>query len=423
MKDKNSLSNKIWFTIFMIILYRIGSYIPIPGVDAVVMESLMQQNKTGIMGMFNMLSGGSLGRMSIFALAIMPYITSSIIIQLFSMSSQKLADLKKEGESGRKKITQISRYLTIFIATMQGFAITAALETMQTPLGKVVLISGGLFKFIGVMSLVVGTMLLMWLGEQITSKGIGNGSSMIIFIGIISELPGSIISSLELIRKGAMPIGTYIITAFMCILTLMFVVFCERALRKIPMQYPRHVNNSGMSAENSFLPIKINIAGVIPPMFADAVLRFPVTIANFSTDADSIFSNISILLSHGKPLFIILYSALIVFFCFTYTAIVFNTEEITNNMKKSNIIVENKRPGLSTQTHLDNIVLKTTTIGALYILSICLLPEIFINLFNISLVGGTTMMIIVNVVIDTFTQIQSYNLNERYEKIATRLKR
>lgn len=422
MQNKNNLSSKILFTIFMIILYRFGSYIPIPGVDAVVMESLMQQNKTGIMGMFNMLSGGSLGRMSIFALAIMPYITSSIIIQLFSMSSKKLAELKKEGEQGRKKITQISRYLTIFIAATQGFAITTALYVTETPLGKVVLISAGMFKFIGVMSLVVGTMLLMWLGEQITAKGIGNGSSMIIFVGIISELPGSVLSSLELIRKGALPISSYFISALICFATLLFVVFCERALRKIPIQYPRHHHAPSITSENSHLPIKINISGVIPPMFADAMLRFPVTIANFSSDSDSIFNSISIMLSHGKPLFMILYSVLIIFFCFTYTAIVFNTEEVTNNMKKSNIIVATKRPGLPTQEYLESIVLKTTAVGALYILIICLLPEVFMSLFNISLVGGTTMMIIANVVMDTFSQIKSHTLSTKYEALSKRLR-
>ena len=425
MKAQASLSQKILFTIMMVMLYRFGSYIPLPGVDAIAMENLMKQNSSGIMGMFNMLSGGSLGRMSIFALAIMPYITSSIIIQLFSMSYKALSDMKKEGESGRKKMNQISRYLTIIIASMQALAIVSALETMQTPSGeKIVLISGLIFKTIGVMSLVVGTMLLMWLGEQVTSKGIGNGSSMIIFFGIVSEIPSNFFSSMELIRKGALPIESYALTMFVSILIMLFVIFCEKAIRKIPMHYPKHYGTGApsMSAENSFLPIKINIAGVIPPMFADAMLRFPVTIANLSTDPSSIWGSVSMQLSRGKPLFMILYSGLIIFFCFTYTSIVFNTEEISNNFKKGNIVIGSRRPGVPTQEYLDHVVLRTTAVGAIYICLLCILPEVLFSAINLTVVGGTTMMILVNVVVDTFGQIQSYALGNRYDMISKRLK-
>ncbi len=420
--SNSSLWRKIWFTICMIILYRFGSYIPIPGIDAVVMNQFMQQNQSGIMGMFNMLSGGSLGRMSIFALAIMPYITSSIIIQLLSMSYKTLAEMKKNGEQGRKKINQISRYLTILISVIQGLGITSALEMTQLPIGKLVMIPGPLFKFVGVISLVVGTMLLMWLGEQITAKGIGNGSSIIIFIGIISQVPGNIISSLELIRKGGLPVASYAATIIFSLLMIAIVIFCEKAIRKIKIHHPKHHNESVTNQENSFLPIKINIAGVIPPMFADAMLRFPLTIANFSNNPDSMLSNIGTWLSHGKPIFMVLYTMLIVFFCFTYTAIVFNTEEIATNVKKSNVVVNSIRPGEKTREYLDFVVTRVTCIGSAYIATICLIPEILSYNFNISIVGGTTVMIVVNVVIDTFTQIQSYSMPTRYDRIAKRLR-
>jgi len=417
------LYKRLVFTLLMILVFRIGSYIPIVGVDARALEELTRQNQSGILGMFNVLSGGSLGRMSIFALGIVPYITSSIVLQLFSIIYKPFDALKKEGEVGRKKLNQYSRYLTIFLATFQSYGIAAGLLGTITNSGSVVIIPALLFKFAAVTTLVVGTIFLMWLGEQITSRGIGNGSSIIIFVGIVSGIPSGIISTFELIRKGTIsyPLGLFIILTVLFL--VMFVIFFERALRKIPIHYPKHRVGAMVSQDTSYIPLKLNTSGVIAPMFASSLLLFPVTILNLSGQGSGIAQWISYNLSHGRPLFIGLYCMLIVFFCFFYTTVVFNSEEVSNNLKKYSAIVPGKRPGSSTAEYFDYVLERITSIGALYICFVCVLPEILMNKLTVSFaLGGTSMLIVVNVVIDTLSQIQSYSFSKKYENAVRKIK-
>ncbi|AAU04094.1 preprotein translocase subunit SecY [Rickettsia typhi] len=423
-KSSNDLVSRIIFTIFMLIICRIGSFIPIPGIDSIALNSVAEKNQFGILGMFNMLSGGSLGRMSIFALAIMPYITASIIIQLMSVAYKPLENLKKEGESGKRKINQLSRYLTVLLASFQAYGVALSLESMVTNTGPVVILAGFFFRVTTVITLVVGTMLLMWLGEQITQRGIGNGTSLIIFIGIISGVPSAIISMFELSRKGALSPLIAITVCIGVVLLIAIIIFFEKAQRKLLVQYPkRQVGNKIYGGEATHMPLKLNTSGVIPPIFASSILLFPTTLANFSNSNSETMSMLSYYLGHGKPVYILLYVVLIMFFSFFYTAIVFNSEETANNLRKYGAYIPGKRPGKNTSDYFDYILTRLTVIGGLYLSIICVIPELLMNKYVISLsLGGTSFLIVVNVVLDTMTQIQTYLFSSKYEGLMKKIK-
>lgn len=423
-KNETNLAKKILFTFALLIVCRLGSFIPIAGIDSVALDMLAQQNQSGVLGMFNMLSGGSLARMSIFALAIMPYITASIIIQLMSIAYKPLENLKKEGELGRRKINQLSRYLTVFLASLQAYGIAVGLEGMLTPYGPVVIIAGLFFKMTTVITLVVGTVFLMWIGEQITSRGIGNGSSLIIFVGIVSGVPNAIISMFELSRKGGLsPFVALTVCCFVFVIIAM-VIFFERAQRKIIVQYPkRQVGNKIFGGDVTHMPLKLNTSGVIPPIFASSILLFPATIGNFSPNYSGMIEFLVYHLGHGKPLYIILYIVLIVFFSFFYTAVVFNSEETANNLRKYGAYIPGKRPGKNTADYFDYLLVRLTVIGSIYLSLICVLPEMLMNKYSISFaLGGTSFLIVVNVVLDTFSQIQTYLFSNRYESLIKKMK-
>lgn len=422
--SKSDLTSRILFTLGVLIVCRIGSYIPVAGIDSGILNDIAVQNQGGILGMFNMLSGGSLGRMSIFALAIMPYITSSIIIQLMTIAYKPLENLKKDGEAGKKKLTQISRYLTVVLASMQAYGVAVSLETMSTGAGSVVVVSSGLFKLTTVITLVVGTMFLMWLGEQITVRGIGNGSSLIIFVGIVSGLPSAIISMFELARRGGTsPIVAIVVT--LCVISLIaIIIFFERAQRKVLVQYPkRQVGNKIYGGDATHMPLKLNTAGVIPPIFASSILLFPLTIANFSKSNSAFMDALTYHLGHGKPLYILAYIILIVAFSFLYTAVVFNSEETAKNLGKYGAYIPGKRPGNNTSEYFDYLLTRLTVIGSFYLCVICIVPEIFMNKFAVAFsLGGTSLLIVVNVVIDTFTQVQTHMFSSKYEGLIRKMK-
>lgn len=418
------LSKRILFTLVVLIICRVGSFIPIAGIDSVALGDITRQNQGGVLGMFNMLSGGSLGRMSIFALAIMPYITSSIIIQLMSIAYKPLENLKKEGEVGRRKINQLSRYLTVFLAAFQAYGVAISLEGMTTISGPVVIIPGLFFKVTTILTLVVGTMFLMWLGEQITARGIGNGSSLIIFIGIISGVPSAIISMFELSRKGAI---SPILVIFIClgvVAMIATILFFEKAQRRILVQYPkRQVGNKMYGGDSTHMPLKLNTSGVIPPIFASSLLLFPLTMANFTHSDSEVMQWLAFNIGHGKILYIILYVALIMFFSFLYTAVVFNSEETANNLRKYGAYIPGIRPGKNTAEYFDQVLTRLTVIGGIYLSIICVVPEMLMNKYAISFsLGGTSFLIVVNVVMDTFVQIQTHLFSSRYESLVKKMK-
>ncbi|MCC8376859.1 MAG: preprotein translocase subunit SecY [Rickettsia endosymbiont of Graphium doson] len=423
-KSSNDLINRIIFTIFVLIICRFGSFIPIAGIDAIALGSIAEKNQSGILGMFNMLSGGSLGRMSIFALAIMPYITASIIIQLMSVAYKPLENLKKEGEAGKRKINQLSRYLTVLLASLQAYGVAVSLESIVTNTGPVVIIPGLFFKVTTVITLVVGTMLLMWLGEQITQRGIGNGTSLIIFIGIISGVPSAIISMFELSRKGALSPLVAIAVCIGVVALISIIIFFEKAQRKLLVQYPkRQVGNKIYGGDSTYMPLKLNTSGVIPPIFASSILLFPATLANFSSSNSEIMNMLTYYLGHGKPIYILLYVALIMFFSFFYTAIVFNSEETASNLRKYGAYIPGKRPGKNTSEYFDYILTRLTVVGGIYLSIICIIPELLMNKYVISLsLGGTSFLIVVNVVLDTLTQIQTYLFSSKYESLMKKVK-
>jgi len=423
-KSSNDLINRIIFTIFVLIICRFGSFIPIAGIDSIVLNSIAEKNQSGILGMFNMLSGGSLGRMSIFALAIMPYITASIIIQLMSVAYKPLENLKKEGEAGKRKINQLSRYLTVLLASLQAYGVALSLESIVTNAGPVVIIPGLFFKVTTVITLVVGTMLLMWLGEQITQRGIGNGTSLIIFIGIVSGVPSAIISMFELSRKGALSPLIALAVCMGVIILIAIIIFFEKAQRKLLVQYPkRQVGNKIYGGDSTYMPLKLNTSGVIPPIFASSILLFPATLANFSNSNSEVMNTLTYYLGHGKPVYILLYVALIMFFSFFYTAIVFNSEETANNLRKYGAYIPGKRPGKNTSEYFDYILTRLTVIGGIYLSIICIIPELLMNKYVISLsLGGTSFLIVVNVVLDTLTQIQTYLFSSKYENLMKKVK-
>ncbi|MDG1437018.1 MAG: preprotein translocase subunit SecY [Rickettsiaceae bacterium] len=424
-KSQGELSSRILFTLGILVVCRVGSFVPIPGVDSIALASLAQRAQDGVLGMFNMLSGGSLERMSIFALAIMPYITASIIIQLMTIAYKPLENLKKEGEAGRRKINQLSRYLTVIFAAFQAYGITIGLEATVTPYGPVVIIDSLIFKISTIITLVVGTMFLMWLGEQISSRGIGNGTSLIIFVGIVSGLPSAVISMFELARKGAMsPLAVIAICAgVLAMITL--IIFFERAQRRVLVQYPkRQVGNKVYGGDATHMPLKLNTSGVIPPIFASSVLLFPATISSFSQSSDSeIIATISHYLGHGKPLFMLLYVSLIVFFSFFYTAVVFNSEDTANNLRKNGAYVPGRRPGKNTAEYFDYLLTRLTVIGSAYLSVVCIVPELLMNKYSVAFaLGGTSFLIVVNVVLDTFAQIQTHLFSSRYEGLVKKMR-
>ncbi|MBE9604216.1 preprotein translocase subunit SecY [Acetobacteraceae bacterium H6797] len=412
------LKKRLWFTLGALIIYRLGTYIPVPGVDAAVMAEVLNQHGGGILGMFDMFTGGALGRMTVFALNIMPYISASIIVQLMSAAVPSLEALKKEGESGRKKLNQYTRYLTVLIAIFQAWGIAIGLESMQGQFGPAVYEAGMFFRISCVTSLVGGTMFLMWLGEQITARGIGNGISLIIFAGIVANLPHALASTLELGRTGALSAAFIIFFLIAALAVIAFVVFVERAQRRIPVQYPkRQVGNRQFGGESSHLPLKINTAGVIPPIFASSLLLLPATFAGFSGNAEETWiTRTAALLAHGQPLYMGLYVALIIFFSFFYTAVVFNPQETADNLKKYGGFVPGVRPGQATANYFDKVLTRLTAVGAIYISVVCLLPEILISKYGVPFYfGGTSLLIIVSVTMDTVAQVQSHLFAHQYE--------
>ncbi len=416
------LKKRIWFTLGALLVYRIGTYIPVPGVDASVLNELLQSRSGGgILGMFNMFSGGALGRMTVFALNIMPYISASIIIQLMSAAVPTLETLKKEGESGRKKLNQYTRYLTVIIAMFQSYGIAVGLEGMHGSFGAAVVDPGAFFRLSCVVSLVGGTMFLMWLGEQITARGIGNGISLIIFSGIVANVPHALATLLELGRTGALSpvfILAFIVIAFAVIA---FIVFMERAQRRVVIQYPkRQVGSRMFGGDATHMPLKVNTSGVIPPIFASSILLIPATIAGFSGRVGGagggILGTIGNALGHGQPAFMIAYAAMIIFFSYFYTAVVFNPQETADNLKKYGGFIPGIRPGTATANYFDYVLTRLTTIGAIYLVVVCLLPEILISNYGVPFYfGGTSIMIVVSVTMDTVTQIQSHLLAHQYE--------
>jgi preprotein translocase subunit SecY len=411
------LRKRIWFTLGALIIYRLGTYIPVPGVDAAVMAQLLQQHGGGILGMFDMFTGGALRRMTVFALNIMPYISASIIVQLMTAAMPSLEALKKEGEQGRIKLNQYTRYLTVAIAMVQSYGITIGLENMRGAVGPAVPHPGFTFVFTAVVTLVGGTMFLMWLGEQITARGVGNGTSLIIMAGIVANLPSALASLLELGRTGAL--STIFIIGFfvLAIAVIAFIVFMERAYRRVPVQYPkRQVGNRMFGGDSTHIPLKINTSGVIPPIFASSILLIPATIAGFTGGGSGWLTFLSAQLGPGTPLYLALYAAMIIFFAYFYTAVVFNPEETADNLKKYGGFVPGIRPGSATAQYFDYVLTRLTTIGALYLAAVCLLPQFLISDYGLPFYfGGTSILIVVSVTMDTITQIQSHLLAHQYE--------
>jgi preprotein translocase subunit SecY len=411
----SELKSRLWFVLGALVVYRLGAHIPVPGIDPTVLKQLFDSQSGGILGMFNMFSGGALSRFTVFALGIMPYISASIIMQLATVVSPKLEQLKKEGEAGRRTITKYTRYGTVLLATFQGLGIAIALEGQA----GLVLDPGMAFRLTAVITLVSGTMFLMWLGEQITERGIGNGISIIIFAGIVAGLPSAIGSTLELARTGAFSIPLVVFLLVAIILVTALVVFVERGQRKITVNYAkRQVGNKVYGGQTTHLPLKLNMAGVIPPIFASSIILFPATLAGWFGSSEKLYwlKDMSNLLSPGQPIYILFFAAAIMFFCFFYTALVFNPKETADNLKKSGAFVPGIRPGEQTANYIDKIMGRLTLIGAIYITLVCLLPEFLRLKFNTPFYfGGTSLLIIVVVTMDFMTQVQSHLMSHQYE--------
>ena len=415
----DELKKRLWFTVFALIVFRLGTFIPLPGIDPNVLSDIFARNSGGILGMFNMFAGGALERMTIFALNIMPYISASIIIQLGQSVIPSLAALKKEGEAGHRKITQMTRYLTVLITIVQGYGIAVGLQSMTGSAGISAVVNPGfVFIFTTVVSLVGGTMFIVWLGEQITSRGVGNGSSLIITVGIIANIPSALAQTFELGRVGSMSLGVIALLMIMVLLLIYVIVLVERAQRKITIQYPkRQVGMRMTAAESSHLPLKINPTGVIPPIFASSLLLLPITIANLSAENGPAWvQTLSQLLGHGQPLYLGLYAFLIAFFAFFYTAVVFNPEDTADNLKKHGGFIAGIRPGKNTAEYLDYVITRLTVLGAFYLVALCILPEILISKLSVPCVlGGTTLLIVVQVTMDFVGQLQSHLIAYQYE--------
>ena len=412
----DELKKRLLFTLGALIIYRLGTYVPLPGINPGALSDVFSQQSSGILGMFDMFSGGALGRMTIFALNIMPYITASIIMQLMTAIVPTLEALKKDGESGRKQINQYTRYLTVLLATVQGYGIAVGLESAS----GVVSDPGMFFRVTTVVTLVGGTLFLMWLGEQITSRGVGNGISLIIFSGIVAELPTALAGTLELGRTGALSVVLLLALFVMAAAVIAFIVFIERSVRKIVVQYPkRQHGNKVFGGDQSFLPLKINVPGVIPPIFASSLLLMPVSIINLSGGQDGgaeWLVTLNALLGRGQPLYLAIYIGLIVFFAFFYTAIVFNPEDTAENLRKYGGYIPGIRPGKTTADYLDSILTRLTVLGAAYLAAVCILPEILISQYAVPFYfGGTSLLIVVTVTLDTVGQVQSHLLAHQYE--------
>ena len=412
------LKKRLWFTLAALIVYRLGTYIPLPGIDPVILEDIFRQQQGGILGMFNMFAGGALGRMTIFALNIMPYISAAIILQLMTSVSPTLGALKKEGEAGRKKINQYTRYLTVLIAALQAYGVAVGIEGMTGTQGSAVVDPGYFFRFTAVVSLVGGTVFLMWLGEQITARGVGNGISLIIFAGIVAGLPAALVSTLELGRTGAL--STAFIAALLvgAVAIVYGMVWFERAQRRIIVQYPkRQVGNKMFGGEASHLPLKLNTSGVIPLIFASSILLMPITVISFTAQQGGGFlSELATWLGRGSPSYLLIYASLIAFFAFFYTAVVFNPVDTADNLKKYGGFIPGIRPGKNTADYLDYVLTRLTVVGAAYLVAVAILPEILISQYAVPFFfGGTSLLIVVSVTLDTVAQIQSHLLAHQYE--------
>ena len=413
------LKQRLIFVFLALIVFRIGSFIPVPGIDPAALAELFKQNKDSIIGMFNMFSGGALSRLSLFALGVMPYISASIIMQLLSAVIPQLEQMKKEGEAGRRKITQYTRYGTLVLATFQAIGISIALQTQSVGGLQVVPNPGPAFVFTAVVSLVTGTLFLMWLGEQITERGIGNGISLIIFAGIVAGLPSAIGGTLELARTGELHPLLVLMIVVLAALVTAFVIFMERGQRRITVNYARRQQGRKVyAAQKTHLPLKVNMAGVIPPIFASSIILFPATIGSFvgKTEGMAWLGDISTLLSPGQPVYVIFYALAIVFFCFFYTALVFNPKDTADNLKRSGAFIPGIRPGDQTAQYIDTVMSRLTLWGAIYITAVCLLPEFMIVAWNVPFYfGGTSLLIIVVVVMDFIAQVQAHLMSHQYE--------
>ena len=414
------LKRRIWYTLGMLIVYRMGTFITLPGIDPAVMADIIKTQSRGVLGMFDVLAGGALSRMSIFALNIMPYISASIILQLMSSVNPALENMKKEGVSRRIKINQYTRYLTVAITGLQALGIASGLESATGTTGALAVMNPGVFfKFTTVITLVGGTMFLVWLGEQINERGIGQGISLLIFAGIVAGIPGAIANTLELGRTGAISPFVIIFLGLGSVAVIAFIVFVELAQRRVLVQYPkRQQGNKVFGGESSHLPLKINTAGVIPPIFASSLLLLPLTIAGFQQkgSGEGILNTIGVLLGRGQPLYLVLYSVLIVFFGFFYTAVMFNPTETAESLRKFGGFIPGIRPGKNTAEHIDYVLTRLTTVGGIYLIIVCLLPEILISRLSVPFYfGGTSLMIVVNVVLNTMQQIQGHLLAHQYE--------
>lgn len=416
------LSARLWFLLGALVVYRIGAHIPVPGIDPKVLADLFRQQQGGILGMFNMFSGGALKRFSIFALGIMPYISASIIMQLAAIAVPHLEQLKKEGEAGRRKITQYTRYGTLVLALFQSFGISVMLQSQP----NLVLNPGIMFQLTTVVTLVTGTMFLMWLGEQITERGLGNGISLIIFAGIAAGLPRAVVNTLEMARTGAFSVPLVLALFFGALLVTALVVFVERGQRKILVNYAkRQVGNKVYGGQSSYLPLKLNMAGVIPPIFASSIILFPATIAGWFGSHESMLwlKDVSSMLAPGQPIYVMFYAAAIIFFCFFYTALVFSPKETSENLKKSGAFLPGIRPGEQTARYIEKIMLRLTLVGALYITLVCLLPEFLVLKWNVPFYfGGTSLLILVVVTMDFISQVQSYLMTHQYENLLKKAK-
>ncbi len=409
-----ALKKRIWFTLGALLVYRLGTYVPVPGINPEALAQAFNNAQTGIIGMFNMFSGGAVGRMAIFALGVMPYISSSIIMQLMTSVIPTLDQLKKEGEQGRKVINQYTRYGTVILAALQSYGIALGLQGGT----NIVIAPGPFFILTTVVTLTGGTMFLMWLGEQITQRGIGNGLSLIIFSGIVANLPHALVGTLELGREGALSPVLIIAVGAMAIGVIAFIVFIERAQRRLLIQYPkRQVGNRMFQGDSSHLPLKLNTSGVIPPIFASSLLLLPVTVANFTAgQGPGWLSTITALLGRGQPLYMILYAGMIVFFAFFYTAIVFNPSDTADNLKKHGGFIPGIRPGKNTADYIDHVLTRITVLGAIYLVLVCLLPQILIDYTGVPFYfGGTSLLIVVSVTMDTVAQVQGHLLAHQYE--------
>ena len=415
------LKKRIWFTLGALLVYRLGTYIPLPGINIEALQQAFQQQSQGILGMFNMFSGGAVGRMAILALGIMPYISASIIIQLMTAVIPTLEQLKKDGEQGRKVINQYTRYLTVVLAMFQSYGIAIGLEGSSS---AIVADPGWFFRFTAVITLTGGTIFLMWLGEQITARGIGNGISLIIFSGIVAGLPAAIAGTLELGRQGALSTVLILAVIVLAVVTIGFIVFIERAQRRLLIQYPkRQMGNKMFQGDSSHLPLKLNTAGVIPPIFASSLLLLPITVANFSTGGPAWLTTVTALLGRGQPVYLLFYAGLIAFFAFFYTAIVFNPKDTADQLKKHGGFLPGIRPGQRTAEYIDYVLTRITVAGALYLVIVCLMPEVLISQAGLPFYfGGTSLLIVVSVTMDTVAQVQGHLLAHQYEGLVKKTK-